>query len=486
MVITRFAPSPTGDPHIGNFRTALFNWILARKEGGRFILRIEDTDQKRFVKESEQWMRDGLDFLGIDYDEEYRQSDRLDVYNKYTQELIAGGHAYHCFCTPERLDTLRETQRAAKRAPKYDRHCCSLSPEEVQHKLDAREPSVVRFKIPENETLTFTDLVRGEISFETKDVDDFVLMKSDGYPTYQLASVLDDHLMNISHIIRGEEWISSTPKHLLIYHALGVDAPQYAHLPLILAKDKSKLSKRTGDVSLRSYIDKGYLPEALINYVMLLGWNPGDDREFFTIEDLIKNFQIENINKSGSIFDIEKLNWFNGHYIREMNLKSLTIRCLPYLENAHLLKTEGDEIRNPKTGKVYTMEELQRIIATEQERMKRLGEIAELVDFYFVDELDFDIDLFLWKKLTYNDVKEALEFSQSFLSNATQWDAETLEKSMIHAIADAGKKNGEVLWPLRVALCGKQKSPSPFEIAAALGRETTLKRIEHALSRIPS
>jgi len=321
----RFAPSPTGYLHVGGLRTALYNYLFAKKNNGKFILRIEDTDRKRYVEGAVENLIKVLKWAGLKYDEgpdiggnfgPYMQSERLETYMKYAKELIDKGDAYYCFCTPERLDTLRKEQEKQKLPQaKYDKHCINLSKTEIDEKLKSGIPYVIRLNVQPDQKISFDDIIRGHIEFNSSNVDDQVLIKSDGYPTYHLAVVVDDHLMEISHVIRGEEWLSSTPKHVLLYNAFGWELPHFAHLPLLLNPDKSKLSKRQGDVAVEDYRDKGFLKDALINFVALLGWNAGDDQEFYYIDSLIEKFSLERVNKAGAVFDLQKLNWLNAEHL---------------------------------------------------------------------------------------------------------------------------------------------------------------------------
>ena len=369
----RFAPSPTGVPHIGNIRTALFDWLLARQSGGQFIVRIEDTDQKRFNPQSLDKILEILKFLGLNWDEgpqvhgphgPYFQSQRLDLYRKIAEELVNKGAAYYCFCSPQRLEKIRKAQQAKGQVPRYDRHCLSLSQKEIEEKKRAGK-YVIRLKMPDNKIFTWHDLIQGDISINSKEVDDQVLLKSDGYPTYHLAVVVDDHDMRITHILRGVEWISSTPKHLAIYEALGWQVPQIAHLPLILGPDKSKLSKRHGAKSILDYRDQGYLKEALINFMVYLGWSYKDNAQLLSLEDLVKVFNVKNIQKQNCIFDVQKLDWFNGQYIRMKSDKELM------------------ELLKPFAPKNADKETLLKIIPLIKERIVKLSDFNEIAGFFF-------------------------------------------------------------------------------------------------------
>jgi len=336
-VRVRFAPSPTGYPHVGNIRTALFTWLFARHYGGSFIIRIEDTDVSRKVKGAVEAILDGLRWLGLDWDEgpevggnygPYFQSQRLDIYSKLAQRLIAQGDAYYCYCSPQRLAEMRSEQIKRKQPPGYDRRCRDLSPEEQTRKQAEGITPVVRFKMPLTGQTRFTDIIRGEVTFENSTLDDFVLLKSDGYPTYHLANVIDDHLMEISHVLRAEEWLSSAPRHLLLYQALGFEPPQFAHLPMLLGPDRTKLSKRHGAVSIVEYRDQGYLTEAMVNFLALLGWSLDDKTEILSRDELIRNFSLERVSRTAAIFNQDKLNWMNGFYIRKLSLEDFTRQAL--------------------------------------------------------------------------------------------------------------------------------------------------------------
>lgn len=491
----RFAPSPTGYLHIGGLRTALYNYLFARKNGGDFLLRLEDTDRTRYVEGAAENLIKSLADCNLSWDEgvilddegnlaekgdfgPYMQSKRLDIYKKYVDELLASGKAYYCFCSSERLGTLREEQMAHSLPPKYDKHCVNLSKEEITSKLAAGEPYVVRLNVPENEIVEFDDLIRGNIKINSNDVDDQVLLKSDGFPTYHMANIVDDHLMEISHVIRGEEWISSTPKHVLLYKAFGWEVPAYAHLPLLLNPDKSKLSKRQGDVAVEDYLKKGYLPEALINFVALLGWNPGDDREMFSLKELEQEFSLERCGKSGSVFDQEKLKWMNGLYIRQLSDEALWEAVKPYLMD-HLALYFADFMDEE--------EFLRKIVKIQQGRLNILSDIQEAIDFFFIpaDQLTYSGDLLIWKKSDSDDAREKLKLVQDFLENYTgDWGVQALNDSIIDWIKSNGFGVGDVLWPLRVALSGEKDSPSPFELLWAFGKEKSLERIFVAINKL--
>ncbi|HPI67324.1 MAG TPA: glutamate--tRNA ligase [bacterium] len=493
---TRFAPSPTGDLHIGSLRTALFAYLFAKKNHGEFVLRIEDTDQTRYKEGSVASILQGLSWAGLNYDGEIvYQSKRTEIYQKYADELIKNGHAYYCFCTTETLDEMRKEQEVKKQAPMYDRRCLNLSTEEVAKKLQASEPHVIRLKIPNTSSqpspskgegaenslpltrgelkrgiLSFTDLVRGKVEFDLKTIDDQILIKSDGFPTYHLANVVDDHEMDITHVIRAEEWLPSTPKHILLYQMFGWTPPEFAHLSMILAPDKSKLSKRHGATSVIEFKNLGYLPEAVVNYIALLGWNPGTEQEIFSLEELIKEFSLEKVQKAGAVFDLEKLNWLNGHYIRLLSTEELLKLCIPYFTDYGLHITD------------YKKDYLQKVIALEQERLKKLSDIKEATEYFFVEPI-YDKELLKWRKSDLADAKEKLQFLSTQLEKVPEenWTRSALEQFIKDLITAEKLDTGAVLWPMRVALSGQKNSPSPFEIAEVLGKEETLERIKKGI-----
>lgn len=497
---TRFAPSPTGYLHIGSLRTALYAYLFAKKNGGDFLLRIEDTDQKRFVEGSVEKLIEILNWAGLQYDEgpikeireksvpsqnypginekgnfgPYFQSERLDIYKKYALKLVEKGLAYYCFCSAERLEKLREQQTAEKRPTKYDGHCWEnkLSQQEIEEKIASGEKYVIRMRVFQNETIIVEDIVRGKVSFDSNGIDDQVLLKSDGFATYHLANVVDDHLMQISHVIRGDEWFSSLPKHLLLYRYLGWQPPQFAHLSLLLNADKSKLSKRQGDVAVEDYISKGYLPEALLNFSALLGWNPGNgnNQEIFSLEELVEYFDLHKVHKAGAIFDLKKLDWMNSQYIKKATPQKLLNLCQNYLRDFC------------KKNNFAPNEDLfLKIVFIEKERMRKLADIVESVEYYF-SLPEYEMQLLFWKKMTLEMVKENLQKAQNILEELKEeFSLEEIKDVFLKA---GGEKRGEFLWPVRVALSGKEKSPSPFELVWALGKEESLKRIKLAIEKL--
>ncbi len=475
---TRFAPSPTGYLHIGGLRTALFNYLLAKKDKGNFILRIEDTDRGRIVEGAVNNLINTLNIIGINPDEgvlekeekgeykPYTQSDNKEEYHKKALELIENNKAYYCFCSAERLAEVRKRQQERKEVPQYDRYCRDLKEEEIKKKLENKENYVIRFKIPDNEVIECSDLIHGNIKVKSTDLDDFVILKSDQYPTYHLAVVVDDQRMKISHVIRGEEWISSLPKHILLYQAFNYNLPFFAHLPLLLNKDKSKLSKRQGDIAVEDFIKKGYLPQALINYIALLGWNPGDEREMFSLEELIKEFSLEKVNKSGAIFDINKLNWFNAEYIKK------------------IVAEKGTEYNNLlNIAKEYIPERTEDVLKLFSTRINYLEEVQELSSFLF-NLPEYDKELLIFKKSDKEKTLQGLELVLKELENNDNWSEEELNIKLKELTTNNNLTPGDTFWPLRVALSGLDKSPSPVEILEFLKKEESLKRIKLALDKL--
>jgi glutamyl-tRNA synthetase len=482
-VRVRFAPSPTGYPHVGNIRTALFNWLFARHEGGSFIVRIEDTDVTRKVQGAVKAILDSLTWLGLDWDEgpevggnygPYMQSERLDMYRQTAERLIAQGDAYYCYCSPERLEQMRAEQVRRKQPPGYDRHCRDLTPEERARKEAEGITPVVRFKVPLEGQTRFNDLIYGDVVFEHSTIDDFILLKSDGYPTYHLANVVDDHAMEISHVIRADEWLSSTPRHLLLYKALGLEPPQFIHHPMILGPDRSKLSKRHGAVSVIQYRDEGYLPEAMVNFLALLGWSLDDKTEILSRQQLIDNFSLERISKTGAIFNREKLDWMNGVYIRNLTADEFFAAAQPYLMT--------DEV----AGKALIANEayVKAALPLVQERARTLAEVAELTRFFFVDELDYEPELLVGKNMDKDSTVKALKAAQQKLSPLSAFDADSLEGVLRPLAAELGLKTGQLFGTLRVAVTGRTAAPPLFATMAVLGKERCRKRIEAALQRL--
>lgn len=448
----RFAPSPTGLFHIGSARTALFNYLFAKKNKGKVILRIEDTDKERSDKKYEKDIIKSLKWLGIKWDEgPFYQSERIEIYQKAIKQLLDSGQAFWCDHSQEELAQEKKEQMDNKQAP---RHICD--------RKGKAKKGLIRFRCLD-EKIEFDDLIKGKLEFDGKLLGDIGIAKDEKTPLYNLAVIIDDADMKISHIIRGEDHISNTPKQILIARALKLTLPQYGHIPLILGPDKTKLSKRHSATSINQYHQLGYLPEALINFMVFLGWHPGTEKEIFSLEELIKEFSLKKVNKANAIFNVEKLDWYNGQYLRKMDLKELTKKCLPYL---------------PK----IEFSQAKKIVALEQERLKKLPEIEELTKFFFTDKLKYDPELLIWKKLTLKQVKNNLEILSKELSKIGDFDQKFLESAILKLTEKHGL--GELLWPLRVALTGQKASPGPFEIMEVLGKEKTLKRVKQAINKI--
>ncbi len=478
-VRTRFAPSPTGYMHVGNLRTALYTYLIARQNNGKFILRIEDTDQERYVegavdliyrtmKETGMYWDEGPD-VGGDYGP-YIQSERQSLYMDYAKELVEKGAAYYCFCDKERLDELKLIHSISKVPHKYDGHCRNLSKEEIEEKLAAGVPFVIRQKIPEGGTTTFQDEIYGEITVDNSELDDQILMKTDGLPTYNFANVVDDHLMNITHVVRGKEYLSSAPKYNLLYEAFGWEIPKYVHCAPVMKDAQNKLSKRNGDASYEDLIKKGYLKDAVLNYIALLGWAPKSEQEKFTLEELIQEFDIAGISKSPAIFDTEKLNWLNGEYIKALPAEEFLAMAKPFIEQA-VTRTDID---------------FAALAALLQGRCQILNEIPEMIDF--IDTLpEYDIELYTHKKMKTNPENSLVSLKETLpvLENLTDWTQENIHTALFDLIAKLEVKNGLILWPLRTALSGKQFTPGGgVELAYLLGKEETLKRIEKGIEKL--
>ena len=491
-VRVRYAPSPTGFPHIGNIRTALFNWLFARHSGGKFILRIEDTDQERKVEGAVEAIMGSLRWLGLDWDEgpevggqygPYFQSQRLSIYQDAAQRLVMDGKAYYCFCSPHRLQEMRDEQRQSGKPPGYDRHCRELSLEEQSFMDSQGIVPVVRFKMPLDGETRFHDNIWGDVTFDNSTLDDFVLLKSDGYPTYHLANICDDHLMRVSHVMRAEEWLSSTPRHCLLYEALGWQHPEFAHLPMILGPDRSKLSKRHGATGLLEYKEMGYLPEALVNFLALLGWSLDDHTELFDREALIRGFSLERIGKTAAIFNVEKLNWMNGVYIRQLTPADVADRSLPYLEDA----------KNglpPAVKRPLDRDYLLRIIPLIQDRARTLGKTAQddglvqLAEFFFVEELEYEPKSLLGKHLTAEQGRSYLETGINKLTELPDFEPAALENLLRPLSAELGVKTGDFFGLLRTATTGRIAAPPLFQTMAVLGKERCLKRLKVALQKL--
>jgi len=489
-VRVRFAPSPTGYLHVGGLRTALYNFLFARKNNGKFILRIEDTDRNRYVEGAVENLIASLKWCGLEYDEgpdkeggfgPYMQSQRLDLYKKYADELIKKGHAYYCFCTPERLQVLKEEQAAQKlHQAKYDKHCLSLSKAEIDEKLAGGTAHVVRLNVIPNQKIVFNDIIRNRVEFDSSNVDDQVLIKGDGYPTYHMANVVDDHLMQISHVIRGEEWLSSTPKHVLLYDFFGWEKPIFAHLPLLLNPDRSKLSKRQGDVAVEDYRAKGFLKEALVNFVALLGWNAGDDKEFYYMNELIESFSLERVNNSGAVFDLEKLNWINAEHLRKKSNEELLTLLKFEIENSspHLAQGEVGELRIENYSDSYLLQ----VIEAMKERVSFVKEYLTKSPYFFTAPTEYEEASRLknWKPETPEQLK-ALRNKFSELNNPSKEDYEVALKQ---TVADLNIGVGKIIHPLRLAVSGQSTGPGMYDLLFILGKEEVIKRIDRATETI--
>jgi len=478
MVRVRFAPSPTGYLHVGGLRTAFYNWLLARREGGTFLLRIEDTDRTRLVEGAVEALLEALNWAGITPDEgavvggplgPYVQSERLEIYREMASRLVESGHAYHCFCTPERLAEMREQQMARGESAMYDRHCRNLDPAERDRRLAAGEPHVIRMKIPDGRSLTVEDQIRGPVSFDSSLVDEQVLMKSDGFPTYHLAAVVDDHLMEITHVVRGEEWLSSTPKHLLLYEYFGWKPPVFAHVPLILNASGKKLSKRDGDVSVEAYREKGYLPEGLLNFLALLGWSPGDEREFFTPQELSGVFSLDRVRKSGAVFDFDKLLHINGLHMRAQSTSRLVELVLPFFDRAGWPR--------PESG--Y----LAQVIEVMGERANLLTDYVEPIPYFYADPAEYEPATVKkrWKAAS----PELMEAWVARLEALEVFGHDALDEALRTLAESRGVGAGQLIHPTRLALTGVGNGPGLFEMMEVLGREVCLRRLRTALDRLP-
>ncbi|MCW3098283.1 MAG: glutamyl-tRNA synthetase [Chthonomonadaceae bacterium] len=500
-VRVRYAPSPTGSPHVGNLRTAIYDWLLARKEGGQFLARLEDTDRspERYVPEGIYDIEASLRFLGILPDEwwvsggavgPYVQSRRLPLYQTEIERLIADGSAYRCYCTRERLDEMRKEQQERGLPTGYDRRCRFLSPEDrARNEAQEGTPFVVRLAMPLDGVTVLHDEIRGDITYENRLQDDQVLIKSDGFPTYFFAAAVDDHHMGITHIIRGDDWLSSAPKLVQVFHALGYAVPKFVHPPLIVGPDKKKLSKRHGATQFNWFMEAGYLPEALLNFLVLLGWSAGDEnRELFTIPELIERFSIAGMSDSPAVFDYDKLNWMNGQYIRASEPGRIIGLCLPYLRSAGLIPPPPAADAPDDVKLAYRVEWLdyaRRIIPLEQERMKVLSEVVDLVGFFFED-LDFPTGydpkaVAKWFGVAH--LKPLLEKEITAFDALPDWTAAALEAATRAITEEMGLKFAEVIHPTRVAATGRTVGPGLFETLWALGKDRTLKRLRTVLER---
>ena len=481
-VRTRFAPSPTGYMHIGNLRTALFAYLIAKKQDGDFILRIEDTDQERYVEGAVDVIYDTLRVAGLNWDEgpdiggpvgPYVQSERMGMFKSYAEELVKTGHAYYCFCGKECLEEVRKIQEASHIAPMYDRHCRNLSPEEIQEKLDAGVPYVIRQKMPLEGTTTFHDDIYGDVTVENSTLDDQILIKTDGMPTYNFANVVDDHLMGITHVVRGNEYLSSAPKYNLLYQAFGWEVPEYVHCAPVMKDKTHKLSKRNGDASFQDLMAKGYLPEAVINFIALLGWAPSgeyNEQEIFSLDELKKAFEISGISKAPAIFDDQKLRAINGAYVHKMDPEEFAKAAEPYIHQV-VKRTDID---------------LPLLCSVLQNRTEVFSDIPEQVDF--IDALpEYDVEMYRHKKMktTPETALEALKAVVPVLEGIDQWDVEHIHEALFAKIAELGVKNGWMLWPVRTAVSGKQFTPGGgVELCAILGKQDTMDRIQKGIGKL--
>ncbi|WP_053955620.1 glutamate--tRNA ligase [Inediibacterium massiliense] len=489
-VRVRFAPSPTGFVHIGSLRTALYNYLFAKQQGGKYILRVEDTDRTRYVEGAIENMINALKWAGVEHDEgvvlengkltqkgeygPYIQSERLDIYKKYVDELIEKGHAYYCFCSKERLDAVREEQKNNGQTPKYDGHCRDISIEEAKKRIEAGEEYVIRLKLPYDYNISFYDVIRGNVVVNTNDLDDQVLMKTDGFPTYHFAVVIDDHLMEITHVIRGEEWIISTPKHVYLYEVFGWEAPKFVHLPNILNKDRKKLSKRQGDVAAEDFRKKGYLPQGLVNYLALVGWSPEDNQEIFSMEELIEKFSLERVSKSGGVFDVDKLNWINSHYMKEASSEELVKICIPYLiEEGYIKEEEIDE----------KYEWLKDMVTVLKERIAYGKEIVDKVDIFFKTEIHPQ-DEEAKEILKLEHLPHLLEVFKEKVEIADNIDEVFGKKVFKEIQKETGYKGKNLFMPIRVALTGEVHGPDLPLMIKVLGKQNILSRIEYVIKNL--
>ncbi len=477
MVRVRFAPSPTGELHLGGARTALYNYLFARKNKGQFIIRLEDTDRERLVEGSLERLLSGLKWLGLNWDEgpdiggpyePYIQSQRLAHYQHWAEELIKQQAAYRCFCSLQRLEVLRQVQQNEKQPTKYDRACLNLTQKDIQEKLSAGTPFTIRLKIPPGQTI-FKDLIRGQIKIDNFSLEDTILLKSDGYPTYHLANVIDDHEMKITHVIRGEEWLPSTPKHLLIYAGFGWQPPEFAHLPNVLNIHKAKLSKRRDGeaVWVQTYKKEGYLPQALLNFLAFLGWHPKDNREIFNLAELEKEFELERVQKAGAIFDIDKLNWFNAYYIRSLPSEQLDNLLQPY----YAAIAGGSYL---PVGKTLLLTKLL------QDRLTTLNSVISQANWFFHPPAILNPELIIPVQSSAGKTARALKEAIHILKNINDWKIENIKNSLEVLIRPGTFSRRDLLWPMRVALTGEKESPDVFGVAMVLGQKECLARLEKA------
>lgn len=476
----RFAPSPTGYLHVGGLRTALYNYLFAKKNNGKFILRIEDTDRTRYVEGAVENLINTLKWCGLEYDEgpdkvgefgPYTQSERLDIYKKYAMELVEQGKAYYCFCTSERLDNLRKEQESKNLSNRmYDKHCANLSKEEIEKNLAEGKSYVIRLNVEYGQTIKFTDKIRGEVEFSTDTVDDQVLMKSDGFPTYHMACVVDDHSMKITHVIRGEEWLPSTPKHVLLYKYFGWETPEFAHLPLLLNPDRSKLSKRQGDVAVEDYRAKGYLKEALLNFIVLLGWNNGDDKEFYMIDEMQDLFDLSRVNKSGAVFNLDKLNWLNAEHLRKKTTSELVVYVKKILAES---KYKDNSLQDSYIANV---------IDAMRERVSFAKEFVENCPYFYEEPQTYD-EAVLKKRWN----SESADQLKAFVQEIEKYDSPTKEDfdKALHELCERlGIGVGKLIHPLRLSVSGVGVGPGMFDLLYILGKQEVITRINKAIATI--
>lgn len=482
-VRVRFAPSPTGYLHVGGARTALFNWFFARRQGGQFVLRIEDTDTQRLKEDSVSQILASMKWLGIDWDEgpevegpcgPYYQSRRLELYQKEAQRLVGEGKAYYCFCPPDELSRTRELQRQTGQAFRYNGKCRDIPPTEALERIEAGEEAVIRLRIPDSGQITVTDLIHGKVNFALDQLDDLIIMKSNGIPAYNFACVVDDHAMNISHVIRAEEHLSNTPKQVLIYQALGYNTVQFAHVPMILAPDRSKLSKRHGATSIEEFREQGFLAPAIVNYLTFLGWSPGTDQELITPAETVAQFEIGKVSKKAAIYDTKKLAWINGHYLNSMDLDALTGETIPFLLRKHL-------ITEMPAGEQYNS--IKSIIEVVRNRVKTLVELAEAMAYFFSDVTEYD-EKGLHKYFARPDAAELLRRGRDCLERLDCFDIHHTEAAYRQLIEDLAIKSGDLIHPTRLALTGRLESPGLFEVMALLGKDRCLARMNRAIDYI--
>lgn len=475
QVRTRMAPSPTGEMHVGSMATLLKNYAFAKKHGGSFVLRIEDTDKVREVEGGVVAIQEIIHRYGLDWDEgpgkggefgPYIQSERLNIYKEKVQDLLAKDKAYYCFCSKERLASVKEEQMANKQVPHYDRHCRSLSKEEAQKRVATGEEYVIRLKVPEDQEISFTDLLRGEITFNSNLIDDQVLLKSDGYPTYHLAVVIDDNLMKISHIMRGEEWISSTPKHVLLYQAFGWSVPVFAHIPLFLNPDgKGKMSKRKGTVSAASFLEKGYLPEAMLNFFMILGWAKKDQEEIISLDEYIQEFEPSDLSSNSVAFDLKKLDWLNGVYIRKLSLGQLKEKIKPFI------------------AQEFPADKIDQVLPLIQERLVTLADFNQLTKFFY-SKINYEADLLLKKADSKELVAEELKQTIELLESLSSWSLHNLEEGIRGLQEEKDWHRGQYFMMLRIAVTGEKATPPLFETMMVIGKELVIFRLKEAINKL--